>query len=368
MPKMGLILQGGGALGAYEYGAVQRLIELGWQPVAVSGVSIGAITAAAIAGARAGDIGASLKRLWDVITLAQVPFWPAERQAAFSMFGNPGFWKTRDDYFNLHQWTSLCDVSPMRESLATICDFERLNDASHMRVAMTATNVMTGDQVSFSNYVGSADAPNSVTPKLAPTKLTPDHILASGSLPPAFPMTFIDGVAYWDGGLFDNTPIESLLDMLDEDEIEHLPLFVVDLFATHAALPANLTEVQERMTEISYESRFLLHHADADGSLVPFTKMLEEIERDLPPDSSVRGSEIFRRTLRLRALKNLRVIQADHAPMSGCMDFSAYGVESRHKRGHEAVDKFFAQENVSRQSAASGAHSTRRKEAKLTPI
>ena len=74
---------------------------------------------------------------------------------------------------------------------------------------------------------------------------------------------------YWDGGLFDNTPIESLLDMLDEDEIEHLPLYVVDLFATHATLPANLTEVQERMTEISFESRFLVHHADADGSLAP---------------------------------------------------------------------------------------------------
>ncbi len=360
MPKMGLILQGGGALGAYEYGAVQRLIELGWEPVAVSGVSIGAITAAAVAGARGGDIGASLKRLWDVITLARVPFWPAERQAAFSMFGNPGFWKSRDDYFNIHQWTSLCDVSPMRETLATICDFERLNDASHMRVAVTATNVMTGDQVSFSNYVGSSDAPKSVTPKLAPTTLTPDHILASGSLPPAFPMTFIDGVAYWDGGLFDNTPIESLLDMLDEDEIEHLPLFVVDLFATHAALPANLTEVQERMTEISFESRFLVHHADADGSLAPFTSMLEEIERDLPRDSPVRSRDAFRRLFRLRALKNLRIIPAEHAPMSGGMDFSAHGVEGRHKRGYEAVDNLFAQETASMQSSSLEANSTRR--------
>jgi len=195
MPKMGLILQGGGALGAYEYGAVTRLIELGWQPVAVSGVSIGAITAAAIAGARTDDIGVSLKRLWDVITLAQVPFWPAEGRPRSRCLEIRAF-GTHHDYFNLHQWTNLCDVSPMRETLATICDFERLNDASHMRVAVTATNVMTGDQVSFSNHVANTDALNHVTPKLAPTKLTPDHILASGSLPPAFPMTFIDGVAY----------------------------------------------------------------------------------------------------------------------------------------------------------------------------
>jgi NTE family protein len=245
------------------------------------------------------------------------------------------------------------------ETLATICDFQQLDDASHMRVAVTATNVMTGDQVSFSNHVGNSDAPNSVTPKLAPTKLTPDHILASGSLPPAFPMTFIDGVAYWDGGLFDNTPIESLLDMLDEDEIEHLPLYVVDLFATHAALPANLTEVQERMTEISFESRFLVHYADADGSLAPFTSMLEEIERDLPRDGPVRSRDAFRRLFRLRALKNLRTIPAEHAPMSGSMDFSAHGVEGRHKRGYEAVDNLFAQETASMQSSSSVANSTR---------
>jgi len=165
-------------------------------------------------------------------------------------------------------------------------------------------------------------------------------------------------IAYWDGGLFDNTPIESLLDMLDEDEIEHLPLYVVDLFATHAALPANLTEVQERMTEISFESRFLVHHADADGSLAPFTSMLEEIERDLPRDSPVRSRDAFRRLFRLRALKNLRIIPAEHAPMSGGMDFSAHGVEGRHS--YEAVDNLFAQETASMQSSSSVANSTRR--------
>jgi hypothetical protein len=121
--------------------------------------------------------------------------------------------------------------------------------------------------------------------------------------------------------------------------------------------------LNERMTEISYESRFLVHHADADGSLAPFTNMLEAIERDLPPDSSVRATESFHQLFRLRALKNLRVIQADHAPMSGCMDFSVYGVESRHKRGYEAVDRFFAQEGAGKQSAASAAAPTRRRAA-----
>src|SRR5579863_2391365 len=109
MPDMGLILQGGGALGAYEYGAVARLLELGWRPVAVTGVSIGAITTAAIAGARSGDIRASLDRLWDAITLAPVPFVPPDKQSTFSIFGNPHFWRSRTDYFNAPQWTSFCD-------------------------------------------------------------------------------------------------------------------------------------------------------------------------------------------------------------------------------------------------------------------
>jgi NTE family protein len=154
-------------------------------------------------------------------------------------------------------------------------------------------------------------------------------------------MTVIDGVPYWDGGLFDNTPIETLLDLLENDEIDHLPIFVVNLFATHATVPANLREVQERMLEISFESRFLLAHADADGGLSGFVKMIEEVTRYLPQDCPVRGSESFRRLARFRALKNVKIIEADHAPMTGGMDFSAYGVRSRHKSGYKAVDKLF---------------------------
>ena len=90
MPRMGLALQGGGALGAYEYGAVTRLVELGWEPVAVAGVSIGAATAAAVAGARDGDVCASIKRLWHEITLKPLPYWPSDLQSYFF-----AVWKSR---------------------------------------------------------------------------------------------------------------------------------------------------------------------------------------------------------------------------------------------------------------------------------
>jgi len=97
-----------------------------------------------------------------------------------------------------------------------------------------------------------------------------------------------------------------------------------------------------RLVELGWhpvESRFLLEHADRDGSLTEFTRLVEEIMRDLPADSPVRQRESFRRLVRLRALKNLKVIEADHAPMTGGMDFSAHGVHARYKSGYAAVDK-----------------------------
>src|SRR5690349_20936748 len=229
MRKMALVLQGGGALGAYESGVVTRLVELGWQPVAVAGVSIGAINAAVIAGARGGDVAASLKRIWSAITLKENPFWPSSQQALFSMFGNPRFYNLRKDFHNMAGWTSLCDVDPMRGTLDEICDFNQINNWKHMRLSVTATNVATGGLVSFSNHITDPNASHRVTPKVKKMSITADHILASGSLPPGFPMTKIDGEHYWDGGLFDNTPIEALLDLLDDDEIETLPIFVLNL-------------------------------------------------------------------------------------------------------------------------------------------
>jgi hypothetical protein len=96
------------------------------------------------------------------------------------------------------------------------------------------------------------------------------------------------------------------------------------------------------MLEISFESRFLLAHADADGSLTEFTRTVEEIMRDLPTDSRARQRDSFRRLVRFRALKNIRVIEAEHAPMTGGMDFSAHGVRKRYQSGYTSVDKFLA--------------------------
>ena len=349
MSDMALVLQGGGALGAYEYGAVTRLVELGWQPRAVSGVSIGAINAAAIAGSRPGEIAATLRELWEAITLQDVPWLLPGQQAQLAVLGNPNFYRLRTDYYHALDWTSLCDVSPMYRTLAGICDFDLINDPAHMRLAVTATNLRRGFQTTFANFlwdqhtqteVARIDYASNVS--LRPRPLGVQHIMASGSLPPGFPATVIDDEAYWDGGLFDNTPIAALLDLLDEDQLATLPIFVINLFPSEArALPANLAEVQERMTELNYQNRFWAQYGGSAG-LQGFLSMLDELQTALPKDSPVRANRAFTSLRRLSALRNVQVVQTTASGMTGgAADFSSQGVHTRYQAGRAAVDAHF---------------------------
>ncbi|MES2296670.1 MAG: patatin-like phospholipase family protein [Pseudomonadota bacterium] len=342
MKKMALILQGGGALGAFEYGVVTRLAELGWQATAVTGVSIGAINAAAIAGAPDGDVAASLQRLWQAITLPEVPWLPAAQQGAMSLLGNPNFYHLRADYFNLPHWTSLCDTSPMLATLARLCDFRQINRPEHMRVAVTATDLQSGALATFSNHLAHGSKIVGDNHIATHAHLTPEHIMASGSLPPGFAATAIDGRQYWDGGLFSNTPIDALLNMLSDEEVGSLPIFVVDLFpSTGLEAPRNLLEVQTRALALQYQNRFWAQYGGA-GHLSGFLEMLDDMERDLPAASALRHRPAYAWLMRLRALKTIRVIQAAAPTLTGGSDFSPYGVQQAREAGRLAVDQHFA--------------------------
>jgi len=333
---IGLVLQGGGALGAFEYGVVTELVEQGYQPVAVSGVSIGAINAAAIAGAPGGDIAASLKRMWDTITLPDVPWWPKAQQADLSMLGNPPFWRARTDYLDMASWTSYCDTSPMRATLASHVDFRQLNDPHHVRIGVTATDLHTGGQVTFSNFMFGNVRDDAGNHKARATTLGPEHVLASGSLPPGFPPVQIDDRLYWDGGLFSNTPIDALLNLLTPDEIAHLPIYVVDLFPT-SGLPApqNMVEVQSRALALQYQNRFW---ADYGGTaeLGEFLEMLDGVAL-LAKGNPIEHTPAFRWLQRLHALKNVRVISGAEVVYGKDHDFSPYGVGQRYAAGRAAV-------------------------------
>jgi NTE family protein len=131
--EVGLVLQGGGALGAYEWGAVTALLELmdkaetaGREVVlkGVTGVSIGAINAACIVGSKdRTDARRRLKDLWEDLRLDTPPFLPAQAQRDLAFFGLPGFYTPRADLWALPGWTYVYDTSPLIETLRRHVDF-----------------------------------------------------------------------------------------------------------------------------------------------------------------------------------------------------------------------------------------------------
>ncbi|WP_454915641.1 FAD-dependent oxidoreductase [Xanthobacter sediminis] len=241
-----LILQGGGALGAFECGVVKALEEDGIYPDIVAGVSIGALNGAVIAG-NPRHAAAALESFWNElsVTTPQLPFVEMRRAAAASKIltmGVPNFFTPRwaippkgpEDW--PANWTSYYDTSPMKALLSRYVDFTSLKD-SPVRLLMSAVNVTTAKLEVFDSYVDD---------------LTADHVLASGSLPPGFPWTVVDGKAYWDGGIISNSPLDLLLERCGPDGKR---VFIVDLFSGRRALPANMMEVFARRDEIVYSER-----------------------------------------------------------------------------------------------------------------
>lgn len=323
-----LVLQGGGALGAYEYGAVAELVRNGIKPKIVTGVSIGAINSAAIAGAKGGDMVGSLTELWRHLTLDVPAFVPNTFLKSMALLGNPRFYNLRTDWWMSHAWTSFCDVGPIHKTLNQVVDWKRLNDTQTVRVAVTAVNIANGAQTTFANTDGPLDS---------------RHIIASGSLPPGFPPTLIDGNYYWDGGLFDNTPLPALFDLLTDEEADNLPIIMIDLVPNEELFPRNLDEVHNRMAELSFENRFWDEHGGHQGML-DHAKVLSEIDKLVPADHPLRQEREYRRMMEYRACKNIKLITPSHQTMSDGHDFSPQGISRRHDAGVEAARAFLEKE------------------------
>ncbi len=242
--KVALVLQGGGALGSYQAGAYEAIAGSDYVPDWVAGISIGAINAALIAGNAPGRRVERLRAFWEGITTPALPlpamFDPGRKQAAAMqalLFGQPGFFVPRPQF---GQTTSYYDTAPLRQTLERLVDFDRINShvgTGTMAFSVAAVNIRTGNFAWFDNRY---------------MKIRPEHVLASGALPPGFPPVEIDGESYWDGGLISNTPLQYVID--------HSPrssrlVFQVDLFAARGKLPTTLDEVSEREKDIRYSSR-----------------------------------------------------------------------------------------------------------------
>lgn len=250
--RVALVLQGGGALGAYQAGVYEALSEAGIVPDWVSGVSIGGINAALIAGNRRGERTAALREFWRRVTdrtlWLTTPDGDVYRQGrnAYSsftsaLFGQPGFFQPH----KFNPWllpagakdaTSYYDITPLRQTLTELVDFDLINSRD-MRFSVGAVNVLTGNFVFFDN---------------ARETITPSHVLASAALPPAFPMVQVGTDYFWDGGIVSNTPLQHLL--AQDDEVNSL-VFQVDLFNAEGQPPRTIQDVNARQKDIMYSSR-----------------------------------------------------------------------------------------------------------------
>jgi NTE family protein len=299
-----LVLQGGGALGAYQAGVYEALSEAGIEPNWIAGISIGAINAAIIAGNASNDRVDRLRKFWTQVT-SDGP-WPgagnarldfargdAMRQllnqmsAGFAVAsGARGFFKVRPvpplfQPAGTIDATSFYDTRELKRTLERLVDFDRIN-AGTTRFSVGAANVRTGNFVYFDTDTHT---------------IRPEHVMASGALPPGFPAVEIEGEFYWDGGLVSNTPLQWVVET--ESRRDTLA-FQVDLWSARGEFPRNIFEVMTRDKEIRYSSRTRagtdqfkyiqrLRHAAAD--------LLDKLPDDLrnTPEAKLLGTAAHRK-------------------------------------------------------------------------
>jgi NTE family protein len=275
--KVGLVLQGGGALGSYQAGVYEALASSEYCPDWVAGISIGAINAAIIAGNAPEDRVPRLRRFWEEITAPTV-LWPQtsgvfgawQRWTSAAMavaFGQPGFFSPHPQNWQMpDQRVSYYSTKALKATLERLVDFDRINSGKEMRLSVGAVNLESGD---FS-YFDSHDMP-----------IRPEHVMASGALPPGFPPIEIDGEQYWDGGLFSNTPLQYMVDYYPR---RSRVIFQVDLFPARARRrPSNLDEVAEREKDIRYSSRTRLATATL-RERHDVRHAINELHKLLPPE------------------------------------------------------------------------------------
>src|SRR6202161_4395446 len=286
-----LVLQGGGALGSYQAGAYQALCHFDFEPDWVAGISIGAINAAIIAGNEPSKRIDRLKEFWGMVSAGTpwvpVPITKGDRERSLynetsaplvPTFGTPGFFTPRVPPAPLWpkgspEAQSFYDTAPLRKTLERLVDFDRINDLK-CRLSVGAVGVTTGNFRYFDNVEFN---------KLG-KRIGPEHIMASGALPPGFPSVMVEGEYYWDGGIASNTPLDYVLDTETERD---LLIFQVDLFSARGPLPGTLLEAAEREKDIRFSSRTRMNtdknregHNARKAVLDLINKLPEELKND----------------------------------------------------------------------------------------
>lgn len=335
-----LVLQGGGALGAYQAGVYQALMEGGIEPDWVIGTSIGAINGSIVAGNQPSDRIARLREFWDGVS-RESPldrFWPTEifgnalANSATILAGIPGFFAPNPAAFLGPAVPLGADraayysTEPLRQTLGRLVDFGCLN-RHKVRLSVGAVNVRSGEM----RYFDSRE-----------TALEAAHVMASGALPPAFPAVTIDGESYWDGGVYSNTPIEVVLDDVPR---RNSLIFSVNVWQPNGSLPTTIQQVMARHKDIQFASRGKSHVA-RQAQLHRLRHVVRELACRLPPE--LRDDPVVQdlaeygcgTQMNLVRLLSPRLDGEDHTKD---IDFTRAGIERRWKAGYEHAQRVLAE-------------------------
>jgi NTE family protein len=335
-----LVLQGGGALGAFQAGVYQAMQENGIEPDWVVGTSIGAINGAIIAGNEPPQRLPRLHEFWDLMARGAEVNSPLDifglghlyTNLATTLWGIPGFFAPNQrGWFDTHTQTGIADASfyttaPLRETLEHLIDFEYFGTRGP-RVTLGAVNARSGQM----RYFDSRDE-----------ALQLDHILASGALPPAFSAVVIDGEPYWDGGVYSNTPIEVVM---DDAKRRNSVIFAAQLWQQEDVAPETIQQVIGRLKDIQYSSRHAsqvirqqqIHH-------------LRHIVRELGkllPEAEIAKPEIKELLSwgcgTLMQIISLRAPRLDGEDASKDIDFTPAGIRARWASGYRIAGEKIAE-------------------------
>jgi NTE family protein len=321
--RTALVLQGGAALGAYEAGVLQALLEAPARRLdIVTGCSIGALMAAIVVGSR-GDPLEALHDLWRRLAMPVNPFLPNLFARSLPMPGGRNVYRLNPLYFAMPILaTYMYETAPLEAALKEWVDFKRLNHSA-TEVIITAVEVKSGKLAEFSNHRDGLKA---------------QHIVASASLPPVFPVTRVDGGEYWDGGLISSTPLRPAINAIEKhNRIKRASIWelvVVDLFTPSPGPPVDMTDVLQRAFELVFFGKFQ-HDLKLFQWMNSELDLMIEVDRALPKTSPVRRHPAYLKLKRHRRVDRLTIVRAsDVKALGGPADFSHEAIEQRLRLGY----------------------------------
>jgi len=343
--KFGLVLQGGGALGAYEAGAIKCLYERDMECTIVAGASSGALNAVTLAAAKT-DPPKALSDMWTAFGTPKLPL-PGPIEHYWALSGVPHMYKPRLDYWRLPTWTYVAENTPLKEMLERL-DWDQVRDSQHMRVFVSASDVENGETAYFSNL-----PPDKLPgPEYPAVLFGVEHVAASGSFPGGLPWTVIKDRPYYDGGLTDNTPLHPVIDNLTPAEAETMPIYVIDVnTAAEPKLPTNLLEVELRAFEMLLQNNLQTdtHRAKSYGRFISLLKQVDGILKKVPPSQrsgpladllDLKGTADWDHAMKYDPVRHVHAVDIKKPPGETPFDFAPESIERRLREGYDQMCRY----------------------------